>query len=137
MLILTFLVVNIKFHISFKLILSWRPIYSKIQSYSKPVKHIGCLVMDFFACLLVYTLLGIAWTYVIALTSSCGLTIVRIGTVMKCYWGRCFQYQLLSTCIEQGYYALTTNSPEVIVFCKVLCYPGVYISEIYSGYMQY
>ena len=65
----------------------------------------------FFACVLVHTLVGVAWKNVTSLTSSCGRSIERVGTVMKFSLGCQLQYQLLSTCIEQRYCALTTNYP--------------------------
>ena len=68
-----------------------------------------------YACVLVHTTLFIAWKSVTELTSSCGWSIVRVGNAMTCCFGCWFQYQLVSTCTEQIYCALTTNSLEVII----------------------
>ena len=85
--------------------------------------------MDFFACVLLHTILGFVWKSVTALTPSLGWSIVRVGTVMIWCWGCWYQYQLVSTCIEQIYCALTTNYPEVIS-----CPPiGVLLCSVYAS----
>ena len=77
--------------------------------------------MASFACVLLHTLLGIAWKYITVLTSSRGWSIVRVGNVIKCCWGCWSQYQLVSTCIEQRYFGLTINSPAVMIFPSIIC----------------
>ena len=84
--------------------------------------------MAYFACVLVHTLVGIAWKSVTALTSSYVWSIVRVGTVMKWCLGCWLQYQLVSICIEQRYFALTTNSPAVIICTSIV----VFLCSAYS-----
>ena len=115
MITLIFLVITTNIYISFKLNFVsttnflWDVIVVRIsQKY-----RLSCYGL--FPCVLLHTLLGIAWKYVTALTSSRGWSIVRVGNVMTFCWGCLFKYQLVSTCIEQRYCALITNSPAVIM----------------------
>ena len=83
---------------------------------------------EFFPCVLLNKLVGVAWKSVIALTSSRGWSIVRVGTVMTLCCVCWFRYQIVSICIEQKYFALTTNSTEVIIFHQLLCFPVVHMT---------
>ena len=54
--------------------------------------------------------------YVIMFTS--GAYTLQENTTIDCW----FQYQLLSTCIQQRYCAFTTNSPAVITFTSIVVF---------------
>ena len=73
--------------------------------------------------------LGMSCAYIIIITSRRGWSIVRVDTIMVCWSGWCFQYQLVFSCMEQKYCALTTNSPPeinfpliVVLFCSLYAY---------------
>ena len=83
--------------------------------------------MNFFACVLLHTFLGMSQISVIAVTSSHGLSIVNVGTVIICCWGCLSQNQLAIHCIVQIYCALTTNLPSVIIFHQLLYYLVMYM----------
>ena len=79
---------------------------------------------EFFSWILLQIFSGVSWTYIIVITSRRGWIIVRVGTMIFCCSGCCFQYQLVFSCMEQRYCALTTNSPAeitcpsiVVLFC--------------------
>ena len=115
MLILILLVVIINFYISFKInFVSTTNFFLDVIIVSINQTY-RMSWYGFFACFLVHTLVGIARKSINELTSSYGWIIVRVGTVITCCLGCWFQYQLFSTCIEQIYYVLTTNSSAVII----------------------
>ena len=73
--------------------------------------------MYFFPWILLQ--LGIAWTCLIVITSRRGWILVRVSTMIVCYSDCCFQYQLMFSCIELIYCALTTNSPAEMTFPSI------------------
>ena len=77
--------------------------------------------MDFFAWIMLQILLAMSCTYLIVITSRHGWSIVRVGTMIVCCSGYCFQYQLVFSCMEQRYFALKNNSPA-----EITC-PSIYL----------
>ena len=67
-----------------------------------------------------------SWTYLIVITSILVWSLVCVGTMIVCCSCCCFQYQLVFSCMDQGYFDLTNNSPAEItcpsisvLFCSV------------------
>ena len=74
----------------------------------------------FFDWILLQTLLGVSWTYVIPTTSRRGWIIVHVVTMIVCCSGCCSQYLLVFSCMDQIYFSLTTNSPAKIIFSSIV-----------------
>ena len=116
MLISIFLVITINFYIYYKLelVLTTNFLYDLVIVSISQTYRLSWY--GFFACVLLHILLDIAWKYVTSLTSSCGWSIVRVGTVVTWCLGCWFQYHWVSNSIKQIYCAKTTNFPGVIIF---------------------
>ena len=127
---LFFFLITINFYISFKFnIPQWA-----IFKYTIVVRIIQTHRLSwyvFFACVMLHTLLVIAWKSVTVINSYCGWSIVCVGTVLACCWGCWFQYQLVSTCTEKRYFTFTTNSPTVIIYPSIFVLScSIYASDV-------
>ena len=85
----------------------------------------------FFAWILLQTVLGVSWTYIILITSILEWIMVCVRNMIFCCSGFCFQYQLVSSCMDQKYCVLTTHSPaEIICLLIFVLFCSVYASEM-------
>ena len=114
--------------------LYWREIEERITlicNHSHHQSNICCLEMNVLAYVLEHILVGIARKSVIESPSSFWWSIVCVGNMMTWCFGCWFQYQLVSTCIEQRYFSLTTNYPAVITFPSILVFSwSVYAPDV-------
>ena len=68
--------------------------------------------------------------YLIMITSIQWWRIVCVSTIMVCWSGCCFQYQLVFSCKEQIYCSLTTNLPAEITCPSIfVLFCSMYASE--------
>ena len=96
------------------------------------ISHNNWMYMyGFFALILIQKLLVMSWTYLIVITSRCGLIIVRVGNMIFCFSVCYFQYKLVFPCMEQRYCALKTNSPaDITCPSNFVLFCSVYASEM-------
>ena len=131
MFILILYIININIYIFFKLNFVLTTNFFKYLIVMR-ISQTYRLSWYAFFCLCPGTYTRRYWVnFFTTLTSSCGWSIVRVGTVMTWCLDCWFQYQLVSIFIEQRYFSLTTNSPSVIICPSIVVfYCSIYAPDV-------
>ena len=91
---------------------------------------IWCLCIPRFVSFLLQILLGISWTHFTATISRYRYTTVSVGKMITCCCCFYSQSQFVFSWIQIIYCALTTSTPDVLIFTShVVSYCKVYASK--------